>query len=165
MPPWIDPLQKTLVVDVTKCITVNPSPSSSKFSSTPGSFPPASLPALYSPHIYPAIIASLRVIWVRHADPAAECIIHDLCTRRPQRPCQGVLSPLEMYHDESARISEDGNRGEGTPRGRELGAGLGSTFDMGWGVGLGLSLLLPRIAIIASIKIKYEIRMGIGTGC
>jgi hypothetical protein len=83
----------------------------------------------------------------------------------PNVHAKAFYFPLEMYHDESARIGENGDGSEGTPRRKGVGCkGWGVRLIWGGVSVLDLALLLPRIVIIVSINIEYKIRMGMGMG-
>ncbi|KAL4263632.1 Protein kinase domain-containing protein [Pleurotus pulmonarius] len=104
MPTWIDPLardliSRMLVVDVNTRITIpeilkhpwllstSTSPSSSlsqvvicKNPPLPPSPSTLATPLASPGHVDPELLASLLVIWGRHAGESGECIIHDLCS-------------------------------------------------------------------------------------
>ncbi|KAJ8517950.1 hypothetical protein ONZ45_g4927 [Pleurotus djamor] len=111
IPAWIDPLardliSRMLVVDVHKRITIpeilshpwlvcpNPPASAMSLSVIARNPPlPPSPSTLATPlqspeHVDPELLASLRIIWGRHADDQGLCIIQDLCSP----PGEGTLA-------------------------------------------------------------------------
>ncbi|KAL0960027.1 hypothetical protein HGRIS_011675 [Hohenbuehelia grisea] len=186
IPAWIDPLAKDLlsrmlVVDVKQRITIpeilahpwlhaRPPPHSPIMTTLPPSavlllqctppLPPSpselALPLLSPAHVDRELLASLQIIWGRHADTRGDCIVRDLCAPVGEGTLAKAFYFLLGKYRERVRKAQDeapidpsdkqGHAAKPRPRPASCVIGLGKECELAFGAGGELQLAPSQLA-------------------